>query len=112
MHQWRIFTLHPASVGETYLQHLLAAAAFGVRMWVGGTACLVHALFPFLCVRTGSDCVAGLYSRMMVRRGGSSNSALILPTAQPSAAVMEEYPSTQARDVAHPVARGHAQRTR
>lgn len=73
MKHFRFFTQHPASVGETYLQHLRAAAAFGVRMWVGGTACLVHAFFPFLCVRTGSDCVASLYSRMIVRRGESSD---------------------------------------
>lgn len=73
MKLWRWFTLHPASVGETYLQHLRAASTFGVRMLVGGTACLVHALFPFLCIRTGSDCVAKLHSQMTVRRRETSD---------------------------------------
>jgi hypothetical protein len=65
----QLFTQHPASVGETYLQHLKAAAWFGLRMLVGGGACLVHALLPFLFVRTGGDCVADLNSRIMARRG-------------------------------------------
>jgi hypothetical protein len=64
----RLFTQHPASVGETYLQHLAAAGTFGLRMVVGGTACLIHALFPFLCVRTGGDCVTELHARIMARR--------------------------------------------
>lgn len=69
MEHWRLFTQHPASVGETYLQHLWAAGTFGFRMLMGGMACLVHALFPFLCVHTGGDCVAELHSRIMARRG-------------------------------------------
>lgn len=68
----RLFTEHPASVGETYLQHLRAAGWFGVRMLVGGSACLVHALFPFLCVHTGGDCVAELNSKIMARRGDTT----------------------------------------
>jgi Family of unknown function (DUF6356) len=65
----RLFTRHPASVGETYLQHCRQACAIGLRMLGGGGACLVHAVFPFLCVRTGSNCVAELYERISVRQG-------------------------------------------
>ena len=41
------FTAHPASVNETYWQHLRFALRFGARMTQGGVAALVHALLPF-----------------------------------------------------------------
>jgi hypothetical protein len=63
-----LFTEHPASVGESYLQHLRTAFGFALRMWIGGAACFVHALFPFLCMRTGSDCIAELNERMVRNR--------------------------------------------
>ena len=54
------FTAHPASVGETYAQHLRFALAFGVRMSLGGLAAAVHAVFPFLFVTTGSRALQDL----------------------------------------------------
>jgi hypothetical protein len=39
-------------------------------MVFAGLACLVHALLPFLFVRTGSDCIRRLHERMQVRRRG------------------------------------------
>jgi hypothetical protein len=62
------FTEHPAAAGETYLAHLRTAAGFGFQMVVAGLACLVHALLPFLFVRTGSDCIGRLHERMHARR--------------------------------------------
>jgi hypothetical protein len=62
------FTEHPAAAGETYLVHLRTAAGFGFQMVVAGLACLVHALLPFLFVRTGSDCICRLHERMQARR--------------------------------------------
>lgn len=62
------FTEHPAAAGETYLAHLRVAASFGWQMIAGGLACLVHALLPFLFVRTGSDCICRLHERMHARR--------------------------------------------
>ena len=67
----RLFTEHPNSVGETYIEHLRSACRFGFSMLVGGAACLIHAALPFLCVRTGSDCVADLHFRMTARRDES-----------------------------------------
>ena len=64
----RLFTGHPESVGESYLQHLAAAATFGLRMVLGGLACLVHGLLPFLFERTGSNCVTDLHQRMVARQ--------------------------------------------
>ncbi len=62
------FTEHPASVGETYGEHFRVASSFGWSMLTGGAACLVHAVFPFLCTRTGSSTVARLHTRMVTHR--------------------------------------------
>ncbi|MGD1879665.1 MAG: DUF6356 family protein [Kiloniellaceae bacterium] len=63
-----LFTDHPASVGESYWQHLGAAWGFSWRMMVASLACLVHALLPFLFVRTGSQAITQLHDRMVVNR--------------------------------------------
>ena len=64
----RLFTEHPASVEESYGEHMANASYFGVRMLGAGLACLVHAVFPFLFVTTGSDTIRGLHGRMSARR--------------------------------------------
>lgn len=50
-----LFTNHPRSVGETYFQHFYHASRFGMGMIIGGTACCLHAVFPFVFKKTGSD---------------------------------------------------------
>jgi hypothetical protein len=69
----RLFTEHPDSVGETYLQHAGVATSFGVRMLFGGVACLLHAIFPFAFRRTGSDCITDLHDRMVMHRAASAH---------------------------------------
>ena len=64
----RAFTDHPASVGESYGEHLGRAACFGTRMVFAGLACLIHGVFPFLFVRTGSRAISELNDRMIVNR--------------------------------------------
>lgn len=64
----RIFLAHPASVNETYVEHLRSAASFGTRMIAGGLACLVHGLVPCCFERTGSNRVRHLYDRMILNR--------------------------------------------
>jgi hypothetical protein len=64
----RAFTEHPASVGESYLQHLGQAACFGTRMVAAGIACLVHGVLPFLFVHTGSHAISELNARMVTHR--------------------------------------------
>ena len=61
------FTRHPGEVGETYGEHFSAAAGFGLRMIAGGIACLVHAVLPFLFVRTGSEVIRGLNATLCKR---------------------------------------------
>ncbi len=62
------FTKHPASVGETYFQHFKHAASFGTRLVLAGIACLLHGIFPFLFVKTGSKQVTQLHDRMVTNR--------------------------------------------
>ncbi len=63
-----IFTEHPASVDETYSEHMGAALSFALPMFLGAIACLVHAFLPFLFVKTGSAIIGGLHDRMVVNR--------------------------------------------
>ena len=58
------FTEHPAAVGETYAEHARVAGSVGLRMVAGGLACLVHALFPFLFVTTGSRAILALHAKV------------------------------------------------
>jgi len=60
----RLFCEHPESVNETYFQHLMFAIGFGLRMVWAGLACIIHGIFPFLCVRTGSDCIRELHTHL------------------------------------------------
>lgn len=64
----KLFTDHPGDVGETYFRHFGEAASFSAAMFVGSAACLVHALIPGLCVRTGSGIIRRLHDRMVVNR--------------------------------------------
>jgi len=64
----RLFTDHPASVNETYWQHLGAATGFGLRMIWGGIVCLVHALVPGAFATAGSDMICELHERMVTNR--------------------------------------------
>ncbi|WP_336986761.1 DUF6356 family protein [Altererythrobacter aquiaggeris] len=64
----KAFTEHPASVGETYFQHFRHANGFGIRMVLGGFACMLHGFLPFLFVRTGSKQIETLHGTMVVNR--------------------------------------------
>jgi len=67
MRNWP-FTSHPASVGETYLEHLASAWSFAWRMLTAAMACFLHGIFPFLFVSTGSSAIRELHDRMVVNR--------------------------------------------
>ncbi|MGH8210513.1 MAG: DUF6356 family protein [Steroidobacteraceae bacterium] len=68
----QIFTEHPASVGETYGEHLLHAMSFGSRLVTAGVACIVHALLPFAFITTGSRAVKDLHNKMIVNRASAA----------------------------------------
>ena len=50
-----MFTEHPHSINESYFQHLKFALIFGLKMIIGGIACVLHAIFPFIFEKTGSN---------------------------------------------------------
>ncbi len=62
------FTNHPESVGESYFEHMRTAGGFAVAMFIGALACLVHALLPFMCTKTGSLTITRLHQRMVTNR--------------------------------------------
>jgi hypothetical protein len=64
----RLFNEHPASVGESYREHLLRASWFAGRMLLGAAACFIHALLPFLFVKTGSETIVQLHTAMVANR--------------------------------------------
>ena len=66
------FTKHPTEVGETYGEHFMVASRFGGAMILGGLACLVHGVLPFLCTKTGSTTIKRLHERMVVSRRRTS----------------------------------------
>jgi hypothetical protein len=72
-----LFNAHPASVGESYGEHLVMASGFGMRLVLAGLACLVHGLLPFLFVRTGSDAIRDLHTRMVTNRRRAAEAGAI-----------------------------------
>ena len=64
---YEVFLKHPHSIGETYVEHMTAAAQFGAVMIAAGLACIIHAIVPALFARTASNAVASLYARMTRR---------------------------------------------
>ena len=75
----KLFTDHPASVDETYGEHLVMATGFGLRMILGGFACLIHGLLPFLFVKTGSRQIGTLHDRMVTNRNRAQNQRAQMP---------------------------------
>ena len=63
-----LFTDHPATVGETYVQHMGSASYFGSRMILAGLACMLHGLLPFIFTKIGSQTIEHLYQHMVTRR--------------------------------------------
>jgi hypothetical protein len=63
-----LFTEHPASVDETYLEHFGSALYFGTKMIVAGVACVIHGLLPAVFVTRGSDTIRTLHERMVLKR--------------------------------------------
>ena len=61
------FTRHPREVGESYFKHMGAATRVGFKMAGGAIACFVHAVFPFLFVKTGSETIDSLHRQIHKR---------------------------------------------
>ena len=64
----RIFTTHPRSVGESYLEHMQTALWFSGRLFSAAFCCLAHAAFPFLFEKSASEIITQLHDRMVTNR--------------------------------------------
>ncbi|SHH05993.1 hypothetical protein SAMN05444003_1883 [Cognatiyoonia sediminum] len=63
----KLFTEHPASVDETYFEHMRFASSFAFWLFVAAGAALVHAVVPALCETTASRIITRLHNRMTNR---------------------------------------------
>ena len=63
----RLFTAHPASLGDTYREHMRASLSYAVPLLGASLAAFVHALCPFLFTTTASGSVKRLHERMTRR---------------------------------------------
>lgn len=59
----KLMTDHPASVDESYFEHMAFAARFSAVLAGAAGAALVHAFLPFLFEKTASNIVHRLYER-------------------------------------------------
>ncbi|MFK7793136.1 MAG: DUF6356 family protein [Devosiaceae bacterium] len=64
---WRGFIDHPASVNETYFQHLRFAAGFALTLFAAGLAALIHAIIPPLFETTASRLICKLHTHIQAR---------------------------------------------
>lgn len=62
-----LFTAHPASVNETYLEHARFALSFAFWLAMAALAALVHAVIPKLCETTASTILRRLVAKMDAR---------------------------------------------
>ncbi len=72
----RLFTDHPASVGESYWTHCRSALYFSAVMLMGAIACALHAFLPFFCTESGSRRIRFLHEAMVVHRRDRRTSAV------------------------------------
>lgn len=63
----RCFSDHPASVGESYVEHMRTALSFAGPLAAAAAAALVHAFLPWLFVTRASGTVRALHERMTRR---------------------------------------------
>ncbi len=63
----RVFFEHPAKVDESYGEHFMFAARFGMTLLGAGAAAIAHAFVPCLFERTASTAVKRLHTVIVSR---------------------------------------------
>ncbi|WP_025898700.1 DUF6356 family protein [Sneathiella glossodoripedis] len=63
-----LFTDHPSSVNETYLEHMQMSGGFGIWLLLAALCAFIHALLPFAFEKTAGGIIRKLYSRMVSNR--------------------------------------------
>src|SRR3954454_23294370 len=87
-----LFTSHPASVGETYGEHMRVALSFAAPLAKAAGAALVHAFLPFLFTTTASLTVKSLYERMTRRCAACPKAPLHRPDLMVSRRLASSVP--------------------
>ena len=64
-----MFTEHPNSVGETYLQHMKKASSFSLKLLSLSICCFIHGVIPPLFETTASDEIECMNKKLQKRRG-------------------------------------------
>lgn len=78
----RLFLDHPASVGESYVEHFGVASRFGWRLVRGGLACLAHAVVPSAFTSAGSDTVRDLHDQLVAKRAAARTAQTQMATVE------------------------------
>lgn len=58
----RHFLEHPATVNETYFEHMAFALRFFRKLFVASGAALIHAFVPSMCKTTASRAVREMFA--------------------------------------------------
>jgi hypothetical protein len=69
----KAFLKHPHAVGMTYWGHFCFASKVAIKMITAGTACMIHAVLPFLFQKTASKVVKELHSTFTRHHDGYSD---------------------------------------
>lgn len=59
----RIFLAHPATVNESFFEHMFFALRFAAMLFLAAFAALIHAFVPALFEKTASKIIADMYER-------------------------------------------------
>ena len=63
-----MFTEHPKSINETYLQHFLFAFIIGLKLIYWGIIAIIHGILPFTFKSYVSTKIKGLHKKINVRQ--------------------------------------------
>ena len=78
-----IFTRHPASVGQTWVQHGRFALSVSWTLTLAALAAVVHAVVPALCETTASRAVDRVHAQLHGLR--DADAGMVEPTEFPLA---------------------------
>ena len=78
------FTDHPASVDETYTEHMAMALSFAGPLFLAALCALVHAFLPFVFEKSSSKIVTRLYERMVANRNVKKPVSKVVDGARPA----------------------------
>jgi hypothetical protein len=62
-----LFTEHPRSIGESYLQHMRFALLMSLKLFFLSIAIVIHAVLPFIFTKTASTMILNLAERFSPR---------------------------------------------